>query len=1328
MKTTLLSLLVLLAVLPGRGEKLWLSHLGIEGGLTNNKINTLTRNRDGFVWLGTIAGLVRHDGYDYRIYYVKGKNGSPEGENDVDIIVEDCEGRLWIRSHDLWYYYDPMTDRIEHSADSLLSSMGVKGSPRHIYADKGRGLWINTDSGDIFNIPAGSDKAAVVKSGRFPSLKDKKITAFADSPGGITAVTDRGELYGISPSAMEVTGYDNHISSSTSPDDKMVYSALFDRDGLGWIYNTERLWLFDSASQTWISERLPSQGHDMVVKDILQDSQGRLWVARDHHGLEKVDKSLGHISFTKSGNEGGLPPHSTVTDLYEDTYGTLWIGTYKHWAFFADKSARKFTLDSLPDSNTLLPRTDGTVWVGTDADGLLLWQPSDDTYQTFRDPAEGGEPKAITSLYETNDGTLYIGSFSRGLRSFRDRRYNRVVTGSLLDDSYIWSIIPGVDGSLWAGTLTNGVFNYNPSTGAVSSYSTKTHDMPSDCVISLTLATDGTLYIATAYGVAFLQPGNSDVSVLDGIPPLTVNDILVDSHGLLWVASQQGVKVYNPHNGKIHNADYETAPGAKYATGLKQDKPGCIWASEGGKLVSFEVAYDPVTGDITTSPRVYDSSDGLQNADFNQRSFAILPSGELLLCGPYGINRLNPKEIILNDAAPKVMFSTLSIGNDDIEVGEKVDGRVILPVSLNRGATVNLGPHTNGFTIAFATDNYILPEKTVFHYRLEGFDKEWLTTPRGSNLATYTNLTPGRYRLLVRAVNNDGFASEEAATLDIVVHPPFYLSVWAYMLYAILIAGAIGGTVVLIRRRERRRFNERRRLDAAKKEEELNQLKFKFFTSVSHDLRTPLTLILSPLETMLKEAVDDKQKRRLALMRKNAGHLLDMVNQLLDFRKSEMAGLKLRLSDGDMNTFLTGVCRSFTALSSSRDITLEYHSDIRSLPMRFDENKMYKVMMNLLGNAHKFTPDGGRIDIYLNLSDDGKEAVIRVADTGCGISDDDKARIFERFYQGESTKANPSATGYGIGLSLVNDYVTLHEGRISVSDNTPAGAVFEIAIPIIPVAPPVAAPPATTGDRPAEGKEEKPLVLVIDDNQDMLQFLKEGLSKDFRVATAADGTEALRLLASVKPSIIVTDMMMPGMDGTELCRNIKEDKKLSSIPIIVLSAKTDEQAKVEMLTIGADDYITKPFSTELLTLRMKRLVSLTALTSGRHLINPEPGNIDITPLDEKMVEKATRYVVNNMKRTDLSVEELSSHLGMSRVHLYKKLKAVTGRTPIEFIRIIRLKRSAQLLRESQLNVSEVAYQVGFNSPKYFTRYFKEEFGILPSEYKDLKEQTTFRPL
>lgn len=626
---------------------------------------------------------------------------------------------------------------------------------------------------------------------------------------------------------------------------------------------------------------------------------------------------------------------------------------------------------------------------------------------------------------------------------------------------------------------------------------------------------------------------------------------------------------------------------------------------------------------------------------------------------------------------------------------------------------------------------------------LEGLDKEWLATPPGSNHAGFTNLAPGNYRLLVKAVNSDGYESAKTAEMAIVVHPPFWLTGWAKAIYIALGILCIYLTYRVIRQRERRRFNEKRKQDAMQKQEEINQLKFKFYTNVSHELRTPLTLIVSPLENMIKETTDEVQRRRLNLMRNNAMRLLNLVNQLLDFRKNEVAGLTLHLSEGEIVGFVRNVCHAFAGMSERKNISLKFNSDRQELNMMFDEDKLNKAIMNLLSNAFKFTPEGGTVTV--SLTTHSSAIAIRVSDTGTGISDDDKEHIFERFFQTNITPADSSMTGNGIGLSMVSEYVKLHEGSISVCDNPGGGSIFTIELPIIKpqtasnvvpaIAETVSSPEEITDtdsnieETPVESpttfidSTEKPTALIVDDSHDMIEFLRDGLSSEFHVITSNDGESALKLLSSIRPAIILTDLMMPGVDGMELCRRIKADSSLNSIPVIILTAKHDMDSKFEGLTIGADDYITKPFNTDLLLIKMKKLVNLTR-KNGQSLINPEPDTIKITPLDEKMVEKAVKYVVTNIKRTDLSVEELSAHLGMSRVHLYKKLKATTGKTPIEFIRLIRLKRGAQMLRESQLNVSEIAFQLGYNNPKYFSKYFKEEFGVLPSVYQNQESKAT----
>ena len=483
---------------------------------------------------------------------------------------------------------------------------------------------------------------------------------------------------------------------------------------------------------------------------------------------------------------------------------------------------------------------------------------------------------------------------------------------------------------------------------------------------------------------------------------------------------------------------------------------------------------------------------------------------------------------------------------------------------------------------------------------------------------------------------------------------------------------------------------------------------------------------------MLKEADNDEsRKMRLQLMYRNAHRLLMLVNQLLDFRKGEMSSHHLSLSEGDIISYIQGVCDSFLLMADKKQIHFSFFSSVDHFTMAFDAGKMGKIVMNLLANAFKFTPEGGRVTVMLeHLQEENEVIEIKVADTGIGVSDEEKEHIFDRFYQTENKEAGENTGGTGIGLSLVKDFVTLHGGDVTVFDNIGKGAVFVVHIPVkhvdiqyhpINTMPVPGLLSESSGQHVDEvDRSQFPLLLVVDDNADFRTFMESSLGLQYRVKLASNGKEAWNFLQNCEemPDLVVSDIMMPEMDGNELCKLIKQDKRTAHIPVILLSAKQATESKVEGLSIGADDYVTKPFNMTILALRIRKLIELSRYNTSKGTIDPAPSEIVITSLDEKLIEKAIKYVEDNISRSDLSVEELSRELGMSRVHLYKKLLQITGKTPIEFIRVIRLKRAAQLLRDSQLHVSEIAFQVGFNNPKYFSRYFKEEFGVLPSAYQE----------
>ena len=706
-----------------------------------------------------------------------------------------------------------------------------------------------------------------------------------------------------------------------------------------------------------------------------------------------------------------------------------------------------------------------------------------------------------------------------------------------------------------------------------------------------------------------------------------------------------------------------------------------------------------------------------------------MDDGTIVAGGLYGLNVFNPDYIRYNKMLPKVMFSNLSLFDEPVEVGRRYDHNLILPEELDKVRKIVLDHKQNIFTVELATDNYILPSKTQYLYRLDELGDEWLSLAAGTNRITFTNLSHGSYTLSVRAINSDGFQGTDVAQLSIIVRPPFWLSWWAYLCYSLVVVVALWFARRLLLKREREKFHIQQMEQEAAKNEEVNQMKFRFFTNISHELRTPLTLIISPLEELLVKESDEARKTVLQLMYRNARRLLALVNQLLDFRKGEMSGHQLSLSEGDIVSYIREICNSFLLMADNKHIQFSFFSGVECFPMAFDADKVGKIVMNLLSNAFKYTPDGGRVTVMMEYIEEENEWMeIKVSDTGIGIPDADKQHIFERFYQA-AHKGMEETTGNGIGLSLVHDFVQLHGGSVEVFDNIGAGTVFVVRLPVrhVDVAavlpePLVVLPESEkTTEAMAEqtSRKEFPLLLVVDDNADFRMFMQHSLELQYRVKLASDGEEAWNMMQDELPDLVISDVMMPVMDGIELCRRIKADKRTAYIPVILLTARQAVEATVKGLEIGADDYVTKPFNMMVLVLRIRKLIEQSRYRHATHaVIDPTPSDIVVTSLDEKLKEKAIKYVEDNISRSNFSVEELSRGLGMSRVHLYKKLLQITGKTPIEFIRVIRLKRAAQLLRESQLHVSEVAYEVGFNSPRYFSRYFKEEFGMLPSEYQE----------
>ncbi len=1331
-------------------QKYRFERIEVSDGLSNNQITAIYKDSRGFMWFGTAAGLNRYDGYEVKVYQSRQNDETSLPNSYIETIQEDEAGCLWIRTGNGYCVYDPATDSFDRDMEARMKKMGVNGNPARIYMDEKGSTWIFVYGIGIYRRKPGAEKADRME-GSVELMTENDICDMQLCSQGMIMSRIDGSFFCIDEHTLEVKWMEREICDLGQTD---RYALFLDRSGVLWIHGIVGTWKYNLEENRMMMRSPRSAGEDAIYA-IAQDKNGNLWLGYDQQGVEVVDTA---------GNKAQLFDNTTAnnhtTVIYEDDNGTIWIGSYKQGIFYYNESIFKFALSHLGDINCVLDDGNDTFWVGTNGDGLLHCDMKSGDVRRFHHTASERSlsGNVVVCMMKDSKGRLWVGSYYGGLNCLENGGFTHYRAnpdaGGLVNDN-VWALLEDKKGNIWIGTLGGGIQCFNPATGQFVTYNESNSGLSSNYISSLVMMDDKRMAVSTAYGLCFLDLETHEIRRFEkagkGCEALydqNINQVYTDSRGWLWIATREGMNVYDVASDALYAVELDRDYPNQMMLGVTEDGNHNMWVTYSNKLLNILVTENrPGGGEPAFRCYAYDYNDGLHKCDFNQRSIITLESGSIVAGGLYGLNYFDPQQIKYNRMMPRVMFTNMLLFDETIKVGKEYGGRVILPKDLNSLEKVELDYTQNVFTIQFATDNLILPQKTRYSYKLEGFTDTWLDVPAGMHHVTYTNLAPGAYRLYVTATNSDGYQSTETTWLKIVIRPPFWMTTWAYVCYVVLLLAFIGLLFYLFHRRERSKFRLRQMEEDARKNEELNQLKFRFFTNVSHELRTPLTLIISPLESMISEIHDERQKNKLQLMHRNAQRLLNLVNQLLDFRKNEMTGMKLSLSEGDIVAYVRNICTSFLMLSEKKRVHLTFFSAMEALNMPFDEDKVGKVVMNLLSNAFKFTPEGGRVDVAMETPKERPDRlVIRVADTGIGIKDADKERVFDRFYQVTQEESGLQSTGSGIGLSLVRDFVALHGGTVCVVDNAGGkGSVFVVELPVKLMLGVDSETPGTASaampeelqpeeemlpeeemdELPEEDEEtgqtggrEKPLALLVDDNEDLIAFMRDSLGLYFRIRSASNGREAWQLIPNLMPDIIVSDVMMPEMDGNELCRWVKTDKRTCDIPLILLTAKQEVADKVEGLSIGADDYMTKPFNVEILVLRMQKLIALSRRKQVRTYIDPEPSEIAITSMDEKLIENAIRYVEENIARSDLSVEELSQELGMSRVHLYKKLSQITGKSPIEFIRVIRLKRAAQLLRESQLNVSEIAYRVGFNNPKYFSKYFKDEFGMLPSTYQE----------
>lgn len=1327
------------------------SHLDGSTGLSNNQVNTLLRDKQGFLWVGTMSGLNRYDGRDIKIFRHKPGDSTSIVNSFVSALFGLPNNRIWVATKTLPCIYNSETEQFEADYSSWLRQyqLPVDSLIRSKNGATNR-FWFLFDSSGLF-----WHNTNTRSSGRLAQSQEGKITDMHELPNGaVWLVYNNGLLEKRDANNGKLLQTSNRLSIRNPG--VFDYRLFADSKENLWLYvANSRIGLFYFRQPTMdlmeINERSsPLQLNNSLITGVIEDDAQHIWVSTDHGGVNLLFPEQSNVTYLRHdpSNPQSLAQNSILT-MYRDAAGMIWLGTYKQGLSQYNPHKEQFDYvhhlesvkQSLPfdDVNRFVEDANGNLWIGTNGGGLIYFDRKNRSFRQFlHEPGNSNSigNNVVVSLCIDHTNTLWIGTYFGGLTSFDGNRFTHYKPtegdSTSLSDDRVWEIMEDRQNRLWVGTLAGGLNLFDRKTSTFKRFQ-KDRPVASTLVDNYIAAImqdkNGQFWIATALGITVW---NRDLQVVDhfqrqennpdALADNNVTCLLEDRQGRIWAGTRDGLHLYIPETKKFRLFTMADGLPDNSILTITEDKLGFLWISTPNGLCKMDAGtgYAPAI-QITT----YDASNNLQGREFNENAALLTRDGLIVVGGPNGFNMIHPAAAAEQQPVPELLLTELQILNEPVAVGEQINGKVLLPVALSALEQLQLSYKENVFSLSFAALDFS-GSSNRYAYRLEGFSDEWLYADPLQRKVTYTNLDPGSYQFEVKALNNRGQWSA-VRSLNIHISPPWWRTGWAFVLYALVAAAALWLGRRFVLERARMRFAVQQQQREAARIQAIDRLKTKFFTNVSHEFRTPLSLILAPLEKLLHQTAAPEQKKQLQLIHRNARRLLNLVNQLLDFRKMEVEAIHFHPAVGDIVGFAREIAYSFSDIAEKKQITLQFEADFETLEMYFDKDKMEKILFNLLSNAYKYTPDSGMVQVRLKvLEADAPILEIQVEDSGIGIPTEQQERIFERFFQSD-LPGDLANQGTGIGLAITKEFVKLHQGEISVRSKPNEGACFTVQLPIRklhtaagePIKETIGVPTETdTVETVHPSSRGKKKILVVEDNDDLRFYLKDNLQMKYQVLEAVNGQQGWELVNSAHPDLVVSDIMMPELSGIELARRIKTQTPTAHIPIILLTAMGSEAKQLEGFAIGVNDYITKPFTFELLASRIHNLLEQQKRFQRKfqNQLAVEPGAVTVTPLDEAFLQQAISVVEQQIDRPEFSVEDLSKELNMSRVALYKKILSLTGKPPLEFIRTIRMKRAAQLLGAGK-TVAEIAYEVGFNNPKLFARYFKEEFGVIPSKYK-----------
>lgn len=1303
--------------------------INTSAGLPDDEVKALFWTSDGRLGVRTSSSLSFFDGCTFHSVPPMGDEAyAADYVSALSTAYVDARQRVWIKELGKLLVFDLTKDAYVRDVKGLLASMGIKEKVRDMFIDSGKDLWFVTASGKMLMVKA-SKIGEQENPCRQMKIRTKGLRDVCNFNGNHWFLYADGWVKGM-----------NAAMTKTISVERVWQGEVPARDFMQFAQNKHQLWLMwnrgvasyqpsSTATHHW-QHRYENEAAALVVLSIAED--GTAYASIRQAGL---------LTIAPNGKT------SLLTEIH--------------------------TLDgeTLIDDIQGIACSRGNLLLGLWSKGLCLYHPNMQQFAYFPFVAMGLKMNG----YRINDlpNGLPLLSSDKGLFALNALSHHASPI-SLGGSDYIWSMMDS-KGRLWAGTFRQGLFlrekgivhhimqggipakdinydivrgfledhahriwvNYHGGIGCFDEQRRRIVPLGNKALEKYKVVNDfkedrlHRIWVAATQGLFVYSPASRRALfpkdlVKDEATQVKLNGpckvLLIDHQGWVWVGTLNGLFVINPKDKSSRFFGRAEGMPNEMINGLIEDRYGNVWVSTPSGLCRFQRLQD---GEMKLM--VFDSQNKLGKSNFGCMTVGHLAGGNLFFGTQDGYYIVNPADVKEMKYTGHPIFTSLRVNNQELVPGKEVDGRTILTSALSATEKLVLKHHENFITILFSGLNFDMPSHTYYKYRLKGMSDRWIEmNPQdGVGRANFTDLAPGSYVLEVYSAGFDKVWSEQPATLLIEVQPPLWATWWAKLIYLLFF-------IAILTWGYRWKMEQNRKRMEDEKYKELEEMKYRFFTNISHEFRTLLTLIITPIGSILKRTTDSETRHQLNDVSRNAGDLLQLVNQLLDFRKMEMNGERLNLQSGNLNEFIQYTTMKFMPLAEQKNIRLTFEDKTEGLFMYFDKDKVGKVLTNLLSNAFKFTKAGGKVNVCLEkcILDSRRCAHIVVEDTGCGIPKEEQGHVFERFYRTEQDSSSQQI-GSGIGLNMVYEYIQLHEGKVSLESEEGKGSRFIVDIPTDlkrevqqeaseenSIASPVMDDVVDGAVGVQTSRKIEKTVLVVEDNEDFSHFLSQELGRIYnKVLMAKDGIEGAMKAEAENPDIIVSDVMMPRMNGTDMCRRIKENIETSHIPIILLTAWSTDEGRATGYKAGADAYIAKPFDMEVLLARISNLLEKQEKRQRdfSHRISLDPKTVTDSSPDEDFLKEVIACIEKNIDNSEYTIDSLSTDIVMSRMSLYRKMKSLTGQTPADFIRTVRLKTAAKLLKEEKCTVSEACYRTGFASPQNFSKHFKEMFGVLPSQ-------------